>query len=76
MATSSTPSASIPRTTPIRNRIGLTSSLIWDVAPDHRVRVAYTYDRAKHRQTGEWGFLEPNGDPESVFGGPQCRRRC
>ena len=51
------------------NRLGLTSSLIWDVAPSHRVRVAYTYDRAKHRQTGEWGFLEDNGDPESVFSG-------
>ncbi len=51
------------------HRLGLTSSLIWDVASDHRIRVAYTYDRAKHRQTGEWGFLEGNGDPESVFGG-------
>lgn len=51
------------------HRYGLTSSLIWDVAPDHRVRVAYTYDRAKHRQTGEWGFIEPDGHPESVFGG-------
>ncbi|MFL6748477.1 MAG: TonB-dependent receptor [Sphingomicrobium sp.] len=51
------------------HRYGLTSSLIWDVAPDHRVRVAYTYDRAKHRQTGEWGFIEANGEPESVFGG-------
>ena len=51
------------------NRIGLTSSLIWDVAPQHRVRVAYTYDRAHHRQTGEWGLLEPNGDPENVFAG-------
>jgi iron complex outermembrane receptor protein len=51
------------------NRIGLTSSLIWDVAPQHRVRVAYTYDRAHHRQTGEWGILEPNGDPENVFSG-------
>jgi len=51
------------------NRIGLTSSLIWDVARDHRVRIAYTYDRAHHRQTGEFGFLEANGAPESVFGG-------
>jgi iron complex outermembrane recepter protein len=50
-------------------RYGLTSSLIWDVAPDHRVRVAYTYDRAHHRQTGEFGFLEANGQPENVFGG-------
>lgn len=55
------------------HRLGLTSSLIWDVAPSHRVRVAYTYDRAKHRQTGEWGFMESNGDPESVFGGRNAR---
>ena len=51
------------------HRLGLTSSLIWDINPDHRVRVAYTYDRAHHRQTGEWGFLEADGDPESVFSG-------
>jgi iron complex outermembrane receptor protein len=51
------------------NRIGLTSSLIWEINPHHRVRVAYTYDRAHHRQTGEWGFIEPGGEPESVFGG-------
>jgi iron complex outermembrane receptor protein len=55
------------------NRLGLTSSLIWDVNPHHRVRIAYTYDRAHHRQTGEWGFLEANGDPESVFGGRNAR---
>ena len=54
-------------------RLGLTSSLIWDVAPEHRVRVAYTYDRAHHRQTGEFGFLEANGDPENVFGGRNGR---
>ena len=51
------------------NRYGLTSSLIYDIARDHRVRVAYTYDRAHHRQTGEYGFLDANSDPESVFGG-------
>ena len=51
------------------HRYGLTSSLIWDIAAAHRIRVAYTYDRAKHRQTGEWGFLEDDGDPQSVFGG-------
>ena len=51
------------------NRLGLTASLIWDIAPDHRVRVAYTYDRAHHRQTGEWGFLEADGNPESPFSG-------
>ena len=55
------------------HRYGLTSSLIWDINPHHRVRVAYTYDRAHHRQTGEWGFLEANGDPESPFSGRNAR---
>ncbi len=50
-------------------RFGLTASLIWTINDNNRVRIAYTFDRARHRQTGEWGFLENNGDPESVFGG-------
>jgi len=55
------------------HRIGLTSSLIWDINPDHRLRIAYTYDHAHHRQTGEWGFLDPSGAPENVFGGRNGR---
>ena len=51
------------------HRLGLTASLIWDLNESHRFRVAYTYDRARHRQTGEWGFLNADGTPESVFGG-------
>ncbi|MFL6720528.1 MAG: TonB-dependent receptor [Sphingomonas sp.] len=51
------------------HRLGLTSSLIWEINPHHRVRVAYTYDHAHHRQTGQWGFLQANGDPENVFSG-------
>jgi iron complex outermembrane recepter protein len=52
------------------HRIGLTSSLIYDINPMHRVRVAYTYDRARHRQTGEWGYLDQDGGaPENVFSG-------
>ena len=51
------------------NRYGLTASLIWDVAPEHRFRVAYTYDRGRHRQTGEWGHLDRLGNPENPFGG-------
>ncbi len=51
------------------NRLGLTSSLIYDISHDHRVRVAYTYDRAHHRQTGEYGFLDLEGNPLSPFGG-------
>jgi iron complex outermembrane receptor protein len=51
------------------NRFGLTSSLIYDISRDHRVRVAYTYDRAHHRQTGEYGYLDLEGNPLSPFGG-------
>jgi len=57
-----------PNTTNTR-RYGLTSSLIWDLTPEHRFRVAYTFDRGRHRQTGEWGFMGVNGFPESPFGG-------
>jgi iron complex outermembrane receptor protein len=51
------------------HRFGVTASLIWDLSEQHRIRVAYTYDRARHRQTGEWGFLEADGNPESPFSG-------
>jgi iron complex outermembrane receptor protein len=50
-------------------RIGLTSSLIYDINHDNRVRVAYTYDRAHHRQTGEFGYLDLVGNALSPFGG-------
>lgn len=45
------------------------ASLIYDVAPEHRLRLAYTFDRARHRQTGEWTYLNAAGNPESPFGG-------
>lgn len=44
-------------------------SLIYDIDDNHRVRLAYTFDRARHRQTGEWGYLNSAGFPENVFGG-------
>ncbi len=50
-------------------RYGVTSSLIWDLNEQHRVRFGYTWDEGHHRQTGEYGYLRANGDPESVFGG-------
>ena len=55
------------------NRYTLTSSLIYNITDDHRVRVAYTYDRGNHRQTGEWGYLRNNGDPENIFSGRNGR---
>ncbi len=59
-----------PNTTQTR-RIGVTTSLIYKFADVHSFRVAYTYDRARHRQTGEVGFIKTDGSfsPEDVFGG-------
>ncbi|MEO8016793.1 MAG: TonB-dependent receptor [Pseudomonadota bacterium] len=50
------------------NRFGATTSLIWDISDNHRMRVAYTYDRARHRQTGQWGPIGENA-VQNVFGG-------
>lgn len=49
------------------HRIGVISNLRWDITDDHSVRVAYTFDRARHRQTGEVGRVLPNGEPVDVF---------
>ncbi len=40
-------------------RIGVLGSLIWKFMPDQLVRVGYTYDRARHRQTGEFSYINP-----------------
>jgi iron complex outermembrane receptor protein len=50
-------------------RYSLNSSLLWALNDDNLLRLAYTLDYGKHRQTGQFGFLEANGDPENVFGG-------
>jgi iron complex outermembrane receptor protein len=55
------------------NRIGATASLIWDINEDNRARIAYTYDNAEHRQTGQWGYILPNG-VENVFAGREGDR--
>ncbi|MGY4398070.1 iron complex outermembrane receptor protein [Sphingomonas sp. UYAg733] len=51
------------------NRITATTSLIYSLDEQNRLRIAYTFDRGNHRQTGEWGYLSQTGIPESVFGG-------
>lgn len=61
-----------PNTTNTR-RVTVISSLIWDITEQHRLRLAYTYDRGRHRQTGEWGYLDAGGNPENVFGGRNGR---
>jgi iron complex outermembrane receptor protein len=54
-------------------RWGATTSLIWDINDDQRVRLAYTWDRARHRQTGQYGYITDNG-VENVFAGRQGQR--
>lgn len=39
------------------HRYGLNSSLIWDLNDDHRLRAAYAMDWGRHRQTGNYGFI-------------------
>lgn len=50
-------------------RLGINSSLIWDLSAAQRFRIAYSLDRARHRQTGEWGLMGADGQPQNVFGG-------
>jgi iron complex outermembrane receptor protein len=52
-------------------RYTVTSSLIWDLNEDHRIRVAYTGDYGRHRQTGEYTTLDAQGNPTNVFGGKE-----
>ncbi|MBL8770482.1 MAG: TonB-dependent receptor [Phenylobacterium sp.] len=63
-----------PNTTNTR-RYGVTTSLIWKFDENQSVRVAYTFDRAKHRQTGDVGFIDANGIPENVFAGKDGQGR-
>lgn len=57
------------------HRLGVLANLIWDINDNHTVRLAYTLDYGRHRQTGEWGFLRPDGSfPEDVFGGREGRK--
>jgi iron complex outermembrane receptor protein len=52
------------------HRYGVNSSLIWDITPEHRVQLAYSLDYGRHRQTGEYTYINPeNGTPDNVFGG-------
>jgi iron complex outermembrane receptor protein len=55
-------------------RWGATTSLIWSINDDNRLRFAYTWDRARHRQTAQWGLIEEEGPVENVFGGRQGER--
>lgn len=49
------------------HRFGLIAGVRWDINDHHAVRTGYTFDRARHRQTGEVGLLDINGEPFDVF---------
>lgn len=49
------------------SRYGVIASLAYEINDFHRVRVAYTLDHARHRQTGETTFLDIGGEPLDVF---------
>lgn len=50
-------------------RYGVLSSLIWDVTDSQRVRLSYSNDYGRHRQTGEATRTIGGGIPVDVFGG-------
>jgi len=50
-------------------RYTASTSLIWDVNDTNRIIFGYTYDTGRHRQSGEYGYLDAGGDPDSVWGG-------
>ncbi|MBV9930412.1 MAG: TonB-dependent receptor [Alphaproteobacteria bacterium] len=49
------------------NRWGVNASLRYDITETQTVRVIASYDRGLHRQTGETGLLEINGEPFQAF---------
>ncbi|HEY8004802.1 MAG TPA: TonB-dependent receptor plug domain-containing protein, partial [Phenylobacterium sp.] len=51
-------------------RYGLLTALLFDMDEHNHFSLAYTFDDAHHRQTGELGFVDPvTGHPGSIFGG-------
>jgi iron complex outermembrane receptor protein len=54
------------------HRYGVNSSLIWDLNPQNRFQLAYTYDDGHHRQTGEMTPIDQaTGTPDNIFGAKQ-----
>lgn len=51
------------------SRYGVTASLIWDLDETSLVRVAYTGDHGRHRQTGAFGRIFADGNPVDIWGG-------
>lgn len=52
-------------------RYGVLASLIWKVDDNNQVRVSYTNDYGRHRQTGESIDLGTNSQPREVYAGKE-----
>jgi iron complex outermembrane receptor protein len=48
-------------------RIGIIAGVRYELNEDHTFRVFYSFDRARHRQTGETNLLKSDGSPTDVF---------
>ena len=48
-------------------RYGLIAGLRYQISDNHTVRGSYTFDHANHRQTGQVGLVDRNGEPFTVF---------
>ncbi len=48
-------------------RYGVNASLRYDLNDSNTLRITYTLDRGRHRQTGEINSLLPDGSPTDVF---------
>ena len=53
------------------HRYGILSSLIWDISDTQLIRMAYTLDYGRHRQTGEAVRFRGDSEPLNVFGGQE-----
>ena len=43
------------------------ANLSYELDDNNRVRLSYSFDRARHRQTGEGSLIQFNGEPTDVF---------
>ena len=48
-------------------RLGVNASLRYAINEQNSLRINYTYDRGRHHQTGELGYLTPNGFGATPF---------
>jgi iron complex outermembrane receptor protein len=49
------------------NRYGLIAGVRYDIDDSNTIRAFYSYERARHRQTGETKFINSDGKPLDVF---------